>query len=42
MVGDLVRLQVAIKCELSFLLQEWDMKIIKLLLHVLNAFNVFN
>lgn len=42
MMGDLVRIQVAIRYELSFLLQKWEMKIIKLLLHVLNAFNIFN
>lgn len=41
-MGDLVRIQVAIRCELSFLLQKWEMKIVKLFLHVLHAFNIFN
>jgi len=41
-MGDLVRIEVAIRCELSFLLQEWEINITKLLLHMLNAFNIFN
>lgn len=41
-MGDIVRIQIAVTCELSSLLQEWEMKIIKLLLHVLNTFNIYN